>query len=70
MMRTKLAAHVVGRDADVPFGAGIGQEHESQLAVHVLLVALHGSPGLVAVDANLLGMEHLLHLADVPARQA
>ena len=64
------APHVAGRDGDVPARAVVAEQDEPELAADGLLVALHRLPGALAVDADRLRAEDLLHLADVPAGQA
>src|SRR5579864_1426979 len=66
----ELVPHVLGRDGHVPAGPILAEQDEPELAAHRLLVALHRLPCPLAVDADRLGPEGLLHLADVPTGQA
>ena len=49
--RVEGAADVLGGNGDVEPRAVVAEEDEPELAADGLLVALHGLPGLVPVDA-------------------
>src|SRR5690242_18392164 len=62
--------NVGSRYGDIPDGARLLEEDEAKLALVDLLVALHGRPGGVGVDARLLRAQPVGDELGVAARES